>query len=466
MGSAKSVLLINPWIHDFTAYDFWMKPLGLLYVAALIRRSTPHEVSLIDCLDRFHPGLPGPVRGRPDGRGPFPKEAISKPEAVRGVPRRFSRYGIPPALFEAELARLRRPDAVLVTSAMTYWYPGVQEAIDLVRRRFGRVPVILGGIYATLCPEHARAESGADLVVTGPAEDGLVPALAEVLGGSETAPLDPSAPEPLPFPAFDLLRDRTWLPVLTSRGCPMRCTFCASALLSSGFRQRPPAAVLAEISDSHARYGTRHFAFYDDALLWGKEGHAWPLFERLAAAPPLSFHTPNGLHLREIDAPTARLMRAAGLRSLYLSLESADPALLRDRSPKASPEDLDRALRELEAAGYDRSAVSVYLIVGLPGQPSESVFESIRYVRGLGAVPRAAYFSPIPGTAEWDSLARTGAVDGRTDPLLHNKIAFATLKSSLPPEEVGPLLRGPARGPGLIIGRPKTTLLSERIVSR
>ena len=442
MGSAKSVLLINPSIHDFTAYDFWMKPLGLLYVASLIRRSTPHQVTLIDCLDRFHPGLPGPVRGRPDGRGPFPKEPIPKPEAVRGVPRRFSRYGLPTALFEDELARTPRPDVVLVTSAMTYWYPGVQETIELVRRRFGRVPVILGGIYATLCPEHARAESGADLVVTGPAEDGLLPALAAALGEAVPEPPDPSGPETLPSPAFDLLRDRTWLPVLTSRGCPMRCTFCASALLSQGFRQRPPAPVLREISESHARYGTGHFVFYDDALLWGKEGHAWPLFEGLAAGPRLSFHTPNGLHVREIDGPTARLMRAAGLRSLYLSLESTDPALLRDRSPKTSPEDLDRALRELEAAGFDRSAVSVYLIMGLPGQPAESVFESIRYVRGLGAVPRAAYFSPIPGTAEWASLEKAGAVDGRTDPLLHNKTAFAYLRSGLAPEEVGPLLRG------------------------
>ncbi len=446
MASAKSVLLINPWIHDFTAYDFWMKPLGLLYVASLIRRFTPYQVALIDCLDRFHPGLPWPLRAKPDGRGPFPKEEIPKPEAVRGVPRRFSRYGLPLSLFEAELARTPRPEAVLVTSAMTYWYPGVQEAIDLVRRRFGRVPVVLGGIYATLCPEHARSQSGADLVVTGPAEEGLLPALDGILDRTGPVPPDPSDPEPLPFPAFDLLRDRTWLPLLTSRGCPMRCSFCASALLSPGFRQRPPAAALAEVADSRSRFGTRHFAFYDDALLSGKERHAQPLFEGLASGPRSTFHTPNGLHVREIDARTARLMRAAGLESLYLSLESTDPALLRERSPKASPDDLERALRELEAAGYDRRAVSVYLITGLPGQPAESVFESIRFVRRLGAVPRAAYFSPIPGTAEWQTLARAGAVDGRTDPLLHNKIAFAYLKSGLPPGEIAPFLRGMARG--------------------
>jgi hypothetical protein len=39
---------------------------------------------------------------------------------------------------------------------MTYWYPGVVEAIARVRARFGAVPVVLGGVYATLCTDHAR----------------------------------------------------------------------------------------------------------------------------------------------------------------------------------------------------------------------------------------------------------------------------------------------------------------------
>jgi radical SAM superfamily enzyme YgiQ (UPF0313 family) len=436
MAPSKNVLLINPWIYDFTAYDFWMKPLGLLTVASLVRRFTPHRVSFIDCLDRFHPGLDRSPAGKADGRGPFPKVEVPKPAAVRDVPRRFSRYGIPVRVFEDELARTPRPDAVLLTSAMTYWYPGVRVVVELVRRRFGSVPVLLGGIYATLCPDHARAESGADLVVPGPAGPTLFAALAAALG-EEAAPW-PGQPEPddLPSPAFELLRDRTWLPVLTSRGCPFRCTFCASSLLNAGFEQRPVGAVLAEILAGHARFGTRHFAFYDDALLAGKLGHAQPLFEGLAAAAlPLSFHTPNGLHVREIDGRTARLMHAAGVRSLYLSLESTDEAFLRERSPKASPGDLERALDVLEREGYVRNSINVYLIMGLPGQDASGVMDSVRFVRGLGAVPRVAFFSPIPGTLEWSGLVREGILADGSDPLLHNKTAFAYLKSGLSPDE-------------------------------
>src|SRR5512135_578985 len=115
MAPSKHLLLINPWIYDFTAYDFWMKPLGLLQVAGLLRAAGPFELSYIDCLDRTHPGLGKPAPMKPDGRGPLPKETVDKPFVLRGVPRRFSRYGIPTRLFEDALSAVRRPDAVLVT---------------------------------------------------------------------------------------------------------------------------------------------------------------------------------------------------------------------------------------------------------------------------------------------------------------------------------------------------------------
>jgi radical SAM superfamily enzyme YgiQ (UPF0313 family) len=430
MAPAKNILLVNPWIYDFTAYDFWLKPLGLLTVAALLDTYTPYRLSYIDCLDRTHPGLSRRPPMKPDGRGPFPKEEVKKPAILECVPRRFSRYGIPVAVFEEELASVPRPDAVLLTCTMTYWYPGVQAAVELVRRRFGPVPVILGGIYATLCPDHAKAHSGADVIASGPAERSLFPALRNVLGDSVPAAPDLARLDDLPSPAFEYLRDRTWLPVLSSRGCPFRCTFCASSLIAGRFEQRSAAAVTAEILKLHARFGTRHFAFYDDALLVHKDRCLVPLLEGIiAAAVPIQFHTPNGLHIRELDNQTARLFWKAGVRSLYLSLESVDEALVCARAPKGTARDLSLALQALEKAGYARGDINVYLIMGLSGQGTRSVEDSIRFVRGLGAVPRLALYSPIPGTEEWNLLARRGVVTDTTDPLLHNKIAFAYLKA-------------------------------------
>ena len=171
-----SLLLLNPWIYDFAAYDFFARPLGLLYLAGLLE-ARGFEVHLLDCL-----GTPR-ARPGPFGTGRYPKEILPTPPPLQDIPRRYGRYGISEPEFLAQLARLPRPGVILVTSLMTYWYPGVAEAIRLARRRFPGTPVILGGIYATLCPDHARRHSGADLVVTGPGEAALLGHLEEFFRG-------------------------------------------------------------------------------------------------------------------------------------------------------------------------------------------------------------------------------------------------------------------------------------------
>ena len=441
MPQPPDLLLLNPWITDFTAYDFWVKPLGLLAAGATARRVAGARLHLVDCLDANEPSLPRPPRRRADGRGPFPKERIAKPDVLRPVPRRYSRYGLPVPLVREALRRVPRPEAVLVTCTMTYWYPGVQTAVGLVRETFGSVPVILGGIYATLCPEHARAQSGADFVVTGPGENALPAVLRAILGdgavGASPAPDD----EPFPAPAFDLLRDKSWLPLLTSRGCPYRCTFCASRLLYPEFRKRSLDSVLAEVENAGRAYGTRQFAFYDDALFVDRDRHIGPILEEVVRRGlDLAFHAPNGVHIREIDDGFARLLRRAGVRTLFLSQESLDAELVAARTPKLAAGDLERALAALEGAGYRREEVGVYLLAGLPGQSAESVRESVRRVRRLGAVPRLSYFSPIPGTEEWEALVRAGKITPGADPLLHNKLVFPYFWGDISPDEFASLL--------------------------
>ena len=167
----KTVLLVSPWIHDFAAYDFWIRPLGLLRVGRLLKRSG-HEVHLLELLN--HEDIPEVTRSQgrapkrhASGRGKFYREAIPKPPSLAHMPRKFCRYGLPPWYAERLLEGMPKPDCVLVSSLMTYWYPGVKESISLMKGRWPDVPVILGGIWPTLCPDHAQRESGADLVIAG-----------------------------------------------------------------------------------------------------------------------------------------------------------------------------------------------------------------------------------------------------------------------------------------------------------
>lgn len=89
------ILLVNPWIHDFAAYDFWAKPMGLLTIAGILRQHGL-AVSYVDCLDRFHPRAPTTSPTARYGRGPYLKTPIARPPGLNDVPRRYSRYGIKP----------------------------------------------------------------------------------------------------------------------------------------------------------------------------------------------------------------------------------------------------------------------------------------------------------------------------------------------------------------------------------
>lgn len=436
MSSKKDILLINPWIYDFTAYDFWLKPLGLLYIAALLNKHTSFRLSFIDCLDRYHPQLPKKLNEKPDGRGSFFKEEVTKPAVFKDVPRKYSRYGIPVSLFLQELDKVPKPDLVLVGCTMTYWYPGVQLVVEIIRKKFGQIPVILGGVYATLASDHARHFSGADIVVEGPGEKMLLPLIREILGDSSCPAQQFERLDEMPRPAFELLRNTETLPLLTSRGCPFQCSFCAASLLCSTFEQRNIASVIEEVKSCYQRFRTRNIAFYDDSLLLRKEHHVIPILKGIAEKSlPLAFHTPNGLHIREIDGELASLFKKANVSSLYLSQESFEEKILKDTSSKVSEKDLEKALVTLERAGYSRQDINVYLMVGLPEQDVAGVKESILRVQSLGAKPRLAYFSPVPGTVEWQRIIEKGYMDKDADPLLHNKLTFLYLWGNLSPKD-------------------------------
>lgn len=417
-GVPPSLVLVNPWITDFAAFDLWSKPLGLLYLAALLRQSG-FRIHLIDCLERHvGPGAGRGPGGRKYGTGKFLRQAISPPAALQGIARPYSRYGIPRPAFEQALARIRQPAVILVTSLMTYWYPGVQQVIRLARRIHPRTPIILGGIYARLCPEHARQHSGADRVETGCAPEDVFRAL-EAFGISPPRDSLPGFQDV--YPAFDCLRRIDYVCLLTSRGCPCRCPYCASRLLYPVRSRREPREAAEEIAYWHRAYRVRDFAFYDDALIGAGEGHLAELLEEiLRQGLSLRFHTPNALHVRGIDRAVALLMRRSGFRTLRLGLESAPSPGEPRWDLKVGAGDFERAVANLHHAGFKPSEIGAYVLAGLPGQDPESVRQTVRFAAAAGAAPYLAEYSPIPGTDLWPSALRAARWDLASEPLYHN----------------------------------------------
>jgi radical SAM superfamily enzyme YgiQ (UPF0313 family) len=413
------ILLINPWIHDFAAYDVWAKPLGLLSLAAVLRQHGC-RVSYIDCLDRFHPRMPPSDPAERHGRGPYLKTRLPKPRQFADVSRRFARYGIEPAWFREDLARIGRPDLILITSAMTYWYTGVRETVATVKEVFPQTPVLLGGIYATLCRDHARAACGADEVFSGSADAAVLDLVKAHIGWTASPAFNPDDLDTYPFPAFDLQRQIPCVPLLTARGCPFACAYCAAHLLEPRIRRRSPESVVAELAYWHRRWGVADFVLYDDAFLIDPEDHGLPVLEAVVRSGlAVRFHTPNALHIRGITSEAARLMLKAGLTTLRLGLETTEFEN-RELDRKVNAAEFGEAVRRLKKAGFDSRQIGAYLLVGLPGQEAAAIEQSIAAVKRAGITPVLAYYSPIPGTALWERAKASSRYDLAADPLYTN----------------------------------------------
>lgn len=424
-------LLINPWIYDFSAFDLWAKPLGLLYLASLLRQSGA-EVFLVDCLDRYHWSLRNkPVKENEFGCGKYSVTEIPKPAPLKFIPRRYKRYGISPEAFITDLNKIGKPDAILITSRMTYWYPAVVEVIRICRQIFPATPVILGGTYATLMPEHARQLSGADVICTGEGEEQIFSIISKVTGIQlENLPICLADLDTLPPPAYDLYEHNSYLVVQASRGCPYHCSYCAARILSPAFRRRQPERVAEELIYFEQKFKIRDIAFYDEALLFEPEKYFIPLIEKyLCLGGKARFHTPNGLDPLEIDNDLARMMKRANFLTIRLSLETANPEQLRHLNRRReSLEGFKRAMSALKSAGFTHREIGVYLMAGLPGQTLEEVKNNIEIVLNLGGTPRLVEYSPIPGTALWEeAIAAVKPLDIASEPLYHNNSVYYRL---------------------------------------
>ncbi len=415
-----NILCVNPWIHDFAAYDVWAKPLGLLYLASILRLHD-FNVSYVDCLDRFHPMASEKDPKERHGRGPYLKTKIPNPKGLEDIPRTFSRYGVLKEWFIKDILNVPKPDIVFVTSLMTYWYPGVVETIAVIKSVFPETPVVLGGIYAGLCREHAEKHSGADQVAAGMGENSILKLVSDYTGFSIPLRFDPDILDTYPYPAFDLQRRVGYVPIATSRGCPFSCAYCASNFLNPIPMKRSCENVVKEIIYWHETYNVRDFAFYDDAFLENAENHAIPILEGIIkTGKKFCFHTPNALHIRKISKQVAKLMFKAGFTTIRLGLETAAFNNRDEIDHKVTKKEFDRAVLNLLEAGFDKSRLGAYLLVGLPGQTMESVEDSIDTVKQKGITPVLAYYSPIPHTKMWKSAVISSRYDLEADPVFTN----------------------------------------------
>jgi len=423
------VLLIQPPVRDYYLTAKRTFPYGLACVAAALRRAG-FSVEILDALATRRQR----VRARPD--------AMAYLDAFYGVADRS-----PFALFHTyrhhglgfdRIGELARESGAFLVGISSLFTPYIDEALavaEAVKRHHPGARTVLGGHHPTTLPNDVMRCSAVDFAVRGEGEVAL-PALARALASE--GPVDsvpglvyrgsdgelvvgpPALAEELDaLPATDLVdrgfyaqRDGARTVVVTSRGCPLRCSYCAVGARSGvPYRRRSVDAVAEEIETEVRQHGVVFVDFEDENLTLDR---SWflsllsRLRERLGDHP-LELRAMNGLLPHTLDAEVVRAMKGAGFRALNLSLGSSCQEQLRRFHRPDERAAFDRAL-DL-AADNDLVAVG-YLVAAAPSQHAHDSVADLVYLGARRVLVGLSIYYPAPGSDDYERCEREGLLPG------------------------------------------------------
>jgi radical SAM superfamily enzyme YgiQ (UPF0313 family) len=299
-----------------------------------------------------------------------------------------------------------RPTDLVGISILT---PNARRGYQIAREYRKRgVPVVLGGIHATACPEEAAGE--ADAVVVGEAEDTWPGLLKDFEAGRLQKMYRSTNDVPLaglPVPRRDLLRKDEYITVNTvqaTRGCPFNCEFCSMvALMGRGTRCRPVEEVVEEVR----RLDGRGFILNDDNVSQ-ENNYFKELFERLI--PLKKLWVGNASWNVSRDTEMMDLMARSGCTGVFVgfeSLEAQDGLIKGGKSGSRTPLYLE-AVRRFHAR---RIGVIGGFIFGFDND-DESVFDrTLEFaIASRVDVAQINILVPYPGTPLRERLEREGRI--------------------------------------------------------
>jgi radical SAM superfamily enzyme YgiQ (UPF0313 family) len=289
----------------------------------------------------------------------------------------------------------------------------VNEAYDLADRyRALSVPVVLGGLHVTAVAEEAGRH--ADAVVIGEGEpvwlDVLRDAEAGCLKRTYRARGDFDLADS-PIPAFELLDPARYnrLVVQTSRGCPLRCEFCASSiLLTRRYKQKPIEKVLAEIDHIRSFWRRPFIEFGDDNAFVNRR--YWKQLLPELAKRKIRWFAETDLSVHE-DAELLQLMRASGCAEVLIGFESPGEWGLRGLELKRDWKltrwrESKEAVRRIQSSGI---RVNGCFILGLDGQGPEIFDRVLEFAMETELYDvQITVQTPFPGTPLYSRLKRDG----------------------------------------------------------
>lgn len=378
------VTLIDPYIIT-RAYNISTStslPLGIAYLAAYLNDKKV-DVEIIDSIG----------------------EGINK---VSFYNKDFIKWG----LNEKDIVKKINPQTNLIGISLNH---SCQHNIAIkilkeIKKKYD-LPVIIGGVHAT---EDAEAflRNGFDAVILGEGEEVLYNLVKSKMRNlsktkgiayinkkkiifNERAPLIKDL-DTLPFPARELFPLRNYFqtklihspvnhnhtPIISSRGCPMSCSFCSVPLfLNRTFRARNPKNIVDEIQECKEKYDITEFYFMDDNMTFDKQRIIDFCYELINRGLKVKWSCSTGVRSENLDKQLLLLMKKSGCNFIAVSPESGSERLLvEEYNKRISLKKIEEVVKHTNELNIRNCA---YFVIGSPSETDKDKQLTLRFIKRL-----------------------------------------------------------------------------------
>ncbi len=324
---------------------------------------------------------------------------------------------------EGVVYRVTDADVVGLT-AMTPTVNTAGSIAHYIKQANPNSTVILGGAHAILLPEETLATiPEVDVIVRGEGEETIIDLLralehkqplSKIQGISyrqdgkvistdaRSAIVDLDS---LPFLAYHLLPMRGYRPhpphgralpfaaIITSRGCPYRCSYCSKPVFGDNYRGQSSKRVVDEIAYHKRKFGIKEFAFYDDVFTLDKQRAYAIADEIIERGLKIDWTCETRVNL--VDKELLRHLKQAGCYSIAYGIESGSQEIVNTLNKDITLEQAEEAVSLSREVGLQTIG---YFMIGSPGESPETIRQTIQFAKNLKL--DFAQFSitiPLPG---------------------------------------------------------------------
>jgi radical SAM superfamily enzyme YgiQ (UPF0313 family) len=420
MNKSK-IVLVQPPIEDFYLTKKRTLPYGLASIAACIREKN-FDVEILDSLATNKSKTIA-----------YPEEFSfllpfygQKDVTSFALFHEFKHFGYSYEYIGTKI-REKEPFLVGISSLFTAYCNEALKTAQTIKKFYPHCKVVLGGHHPTFFPEQVLNSPDIDFVLRGEGETGMAMLCNALKTGSDIKQIpgiafkennsvyisQPSwikSFDRLPLPAMEMInhdfyqrKNRSSTIVVSSRGCPMKCSYCSvSAASAHGtFRQRKVEDIISEIQLQALDHDIGFIDFEDENLCFNKP---WFLelflkIKQLFVGKNVELRAMNGLYPPAIDEEIISLMKASGFKTLNLSLGSTSKEQLKKFKRPDVRASFENAL--FLAKKHDLECVS-YIIAAAPGQTAQSSIEDLLYLAQKRTLVGLSIYYPAPGSLDYE----------------------------------------------------------------